>query len=98
MARKDPTYSAGDIIRFYCENLTEAEKRDVQFFFWIYVPLVAGLPSLLDLISKTIKDPRIRLVIQLISRLWAAILDLSPTALSVAVPKSIRKEVNNCFL
>jgi hypothetical protein len=96
MPRKDMTFSAGDIVRFYCENLEEKERNDVMFFFYIYVPLVAGLPVLLDMIATNIKHPTARMIMALIARLWDKVIDLAPNILAGAVPDSIRKEVQGC--
>jgi hypothetical protein len=97
MPRKDPTFSAGDIVRFYCENLTEQEQKDVQYFFYIYVPLTGGIEVLLDMISQNIGNPTAKLITALLARLWDKVIDIAPDLLSFAVPGSIRKEVQNCF-
>jgi hypothetical protein len=95
--RKDLTFTSGDVIRFYCENLTEKEKDDVQFFFYIILPLTQGIEVLLDVIERNVKDPRIKLVVKSIQILWKAVLAIAPEALSFAIPESIKKEVIKCL-
>jgi hypothetical protein len=97
MPRKDPTFSDADVIRIYCENLTESEKDNVDLFFYVYRPLIGGLPVILDLIGANVRDPKTRLILSLITRLWDAIVGLSPKAISGAIPKSIRKVVIRCL-
>ncbi len=97
MPRKDPTFSDADVIRIYCENLTESEKDNVDLFFYVYRPLIGGLPVILDLIEANIRDPKIRLILSLITKLWDAIVGLNTKAISGAIPKSIRKVVIRCL-
>lgn len=97
MPRKDPSFSDSDIIRIYCENLTDEEKDNVDLFFYVYRPLVAGLPALLTIIERQVKDPRTRIIISLIARLFDIIFSLSPTVLRKAIPNRIEKVVIRCL-
>ncbi len=38
MAREDPTFTSGDMVRFWCNNLDKSEQRWVFLFFWTVVP------------------------------------------------------------
>lgn len=40
MARQDPTFSAGDLIRFFRSNLTNDEQVEVILFFTILLPII----------------------------------------------------------
>lgn len=50
MARKDRSFSGGDIVRIWCHNLTQEEQNEIVLFFLLIVP---GL-LLTDLQTKAI--------------------------------------------
>lgn len=56
MSRIDPTFNPGDIIRFWCNNLTNSEQNEVVVFFWLLLPGIMldnkTIAAIFDLISE----------------------------------------------
>lgn len=73
MARKDRSFTPGDMVRFWCNNLEKDEKWWVFLFFYLIVPGILLTDEELDAIFKmlvnALPDPIARTVIGIIRRL-----------------------------
>lgn len=89
MARIDPSFNAGDIIRLWYKNLDSDERKEVLLFFWFIVPglllssdqVLSVLSSIADLLPRRGYRRLVRLLVILLrllrrfgSEIWVEII------------------------
>lgn len=103
MGREDPTFTSGDIVRIWCNNLDEEEQKWVVIFFITVVPGIfysnKQVIEVYELITQFVKNKlltrlikfaikNMRILRRILNVEWANMIFESP----------LRKEVIKCIM
>ena len=101
LPRKDPTFHAADIVRFWCKNLDPQEQLEVFVFFVLFVPAVAPV----EVFAAKIEQHVLRLVparparqiVRILLRFFPRVVWLRTEILVLLLRPALRAVVRDCL-
>lgn len=103
MPRKDRSFTAGDVVRIWCDNLDDNEQKEVFLFFFLIVPGIlltnSETLSILDIMKELAPNFIYRGIVMVVSQ-YLKIIRLiinSIWAELIFSNKRTKKEVIKCI-
>ncbi len=101
LSRKDSTFCAADIVRFWCKNLDPQEQLEVFVFFVLFVPAVAPV----EVFAAKIEQHVLRLVparparqiVRILLRFFPRVIRLRTDILVLLLRPALRAVVRDCL-
>ena len=103
MAKKDKTFTSGDIVRIWCNHLTAKEQIDIFLFFFFIFPGIAldneTLRDIFDEVKKRIPNFAFKLIMRFSFAYLKVIRRVFNKAMAnIIFDSSAREEVIECIL